>query len=127
MVHPIIRLRYDRGEERCVPAETVSIYRSFCVGIHAAFQEPSGDLDLIVVDTHVQERCSGQRCALRGQHFVMTAEVRRVDLFVRERALQELRITTQVCFEQIDASTMQRHYRRVRQLESVLYVKFEYL
>src|SRR5208283_5968143 len=49
----------------------------------------------------------------------MASQLRRIDLFVRESSVEQFRVALQMRSEQIDAAAMQRHYRRVRQFDSV--------
>jgi len=117
LVHPVVRLRHHRREQRRVPTKTIAVHRGSRVHVHPLRDEPSRDLHLVVVDAHVQQRCSSERRSMRRQHLVMAAELRRVDLFVTEGATQQVRISPQMLLEEIDAPAMQRHRRRVGQLE----------
>src|SRR5580700_2666188 len=57
----------------------------------------------------------------------MVTELRRKNLLVRKGASQQAGIASQMFFEQIDASAMHGHGRRVRQLKSVLDVHLQNL
>ena len=57
-----IRLRYHTSKQRRVSAKTVGVDLSLCVHIGPTLQQPARDLDLVVIDTHVQE---GRACEWR--------------------------------------------------------------
>ena len=71
-------------------AETIGIDSGFRINIHSLLQQPVRDLQLIVIDTHVQESCSRERRPLSREHLVMTSQLWRKDLFVAERSAQEI-------------------------------------
>src|SRR5882724_526457 len=99
--------------------EAFAIHRGKGIGIHSSFEQPARDLYLIIVSAHVQQRRSCQRRALSRLYFVMTPQLRWVDLFMGERPLKKLGVVTQMLFEQVQPAAMKRHRRRIRQLETV--------
>jgi hypothetical protein len=68
----------------------------------------------------VQQRAARERRAVQRQGLVVVAaELGRPDLAVGVSAGEQLRVTAQVVFEQIDAAAMHGHGRRIGQLDAV--------
>src|SRR5271156_2516027 len=125
MIHPEVWLGDHGGEESCVTSEAASINDGWLIDIHAAIQQPASDLDLVVVGAHVKQSRAGKRRSVRRQHLIVTAELGRVDLFVGEGSLEQIRITAQMLFEQIDAAAVQSHRQCIGQLKAMLYVELQ--
>jgi len=125
VIHPEVGLGDDGGEERGVAAESVGVDCGFGVGVHAAIEQPARDFEFIVVNAKVQQGCAGERCSVGCQDLVMTAELGRVGLFEGEGALEQVGVTAEMVFEEIDAAAEDGHRWRVGQLEAVLDVELE--
>ena len=69
-------------------AEAIFVHRCARVDVHASGKQPFNDFHLVVVDGHVEQRSALEGCAMCREHFVMTAELRRIDFLMRERATQ---------------------------------------
>ena len=121
-----IRLRHHAAEERRVSSEAVGV--DFGTGVHigAVRDQPARDLNLVEVDTDVQQGCACQRRAVQSERVVgMASQFRRIDFFMRERAPDELRIAGQMRFQKIDAAAMQRHHGRIGKVDTSLGHEFE--
>src|SRR5688500_17418766 len=101
VIHPEVRLRHNCREQRGVPTESVTIDGGLRVDIHSTVKQPPRNLDLVVVGTHVKQSRAGERRPVRREDLVVTPQLRRVDLVVRERPLQQNRIAAQMLLLQV--------------------------
>ena len=76
-------------------AEAGVVHGGLRVHIHPALEQPLRDLQLVEIDTQVEQRCALERCAVHGPT-VMTAYVAKVDLIVNEGPPQESRVAAQM-------------------------------
>src|SRR5262249_49802958 len=86
VVHPEVWLGNDCSKQRRVPAKTRFINGRLRVDIHTVREQPSGNLDLVIIDAEVKERRSLQWRSLCRIYFVMTSHLWRVNLLVCEGA-----------------------------------------
>src|SRR6185503_8010707 len=131
-VHPEIWIRHCRAEECCMSTEPVLVDSGTDVGVRSLLKQPPCNVELIVLDANVKKcRAIDRRT---WEHLVITARLELlalqlgwINLRPRECSLQKIRITLHVSLEQIESSAMQRHHRRIGQLESMLYVQLQNL
>src|SRR5262245_35494216 len=93
-VHPEVRVRHYRVEQRRMPAESVFVDGCPYVRVHAALEKPSCRVELLELHANVEQRRSRDRGS--RQTFIVTAwimtlklQFRWKDLFVRERPAEE--------------------------------------
>ena len=119
-------LRDNATEQGRVSAEAVGVDLGFGVYVGAMIDQPARDFDLVEVDADVQQRRSRERCAVQAERVVGAAsQFRRIDLFVGEGPRDQVRITAQMRFQQIDSAAVQRHHRRVGKNDATLGYQFK--
>ena len=111
VVAPEVGVADDGVEQRGVSAEPVGVDRGRRVDVHAAIEQPARDLHFVELDAQVQQRRCRERGA--GEFLGVAAQFGREDLVVGEGAAKEVGIATEMLLEQVDASAVQRHRRRV--------------
>ena len=96
VVHPKIRLGHHGAEKGRMATKTIGVNIRLGVNIHAAYEQPARDFQLIVVDAHVQQGRSRQGGSLCGLDLVMAAKLRWINLLVLEGSRQEFRIPAEM-------------------------------